>query len=471
MSNEKEVKEIPVKKTEKENKRKEQTGRGGMIETEPIAGTRDFIPKDMRLRNWLFGQWKEVARVFGFEEYDAPILEPEELYKRKAGEEITEQMYNFKEKSGLAVALRPEMTPTLARLILKQGKALIMPIKYFSIPQCWRYENTAKGRKREHFQWNMDIWGVKSVTAEAELLAAIVTFFERVSVTSKDVVIKISSRKILQSIVESLGISPDKFASCCVIVDKLDKLEKAKVVEELAKLEISEDVAISMIDVLATKNINDLKSKLKEEQQSCLGEIELLFSLAKSYGIDDWLQFDASIVRGLSYYTGVVFEAFCRDPKSDLKRAIVGGGRYDKILATYGAKTNIEACGFGFGDCVIIDLLEWLKKVPTFDTRVDDLIVMFDEDLRGDAITVATKLRKIGRSVDMILPMKEGNNRRIKLDSAYSYADRLGVTRVILIAPEEWKNKQVRVKYLKESKGKNEKSENEVTIDLEKLFQ
>jgi len=168
------------------------------LDLQPPKGTRDFYPEEMRLRNWLFGHWKEVARIYGFEEYDSPVLESEALYIRKAGEEVTQQLYNFEDKGGRRVALRPEMTPSLARMVMAKGKGLTLPVKWFSLPQCWRYERMTRGRRREHFQWNMDMWGVSGVEAEAELLGAITTFFSRVGVTSKDVGIKINSRAVLQ---------------------------------------------------------------------------------------------------------------------------------------------------------------------------------------------------------------------------------------------------------------------------------
>lgn len=169
----------------------------------PPRGTRDFFPADMRLRNWLFGHFREVSRIFGFEEYDAPIVESEELYARKAGEEIVQQLYSFSDKGNRRLALRPEMTPSLARLILSKGGSLPLPVKWFSIPQCWRYERMTRGRRREHFQWNLDIFGVPDVTAEAELLAAVTTFFRRVGLGPEVVGIKVSSRRIWQSMTAS----------------------------------------------------------------------------------------------------------------------------------------------------------------------------------------------------------------------------------------------------------------------------
>jgi histidyl-tRNA synthetase len=330
-----------------------------------------------------------------------------------------------------------------------------------------------KGRKREHYQWNMDIWGIKHVTAEAELISSLVTFFQNIGMNSSQVQIKVSSRKILQIIIDSLNISNDKFAQCCVIVDKLDKLTNEEVIEQLLKIEVEEKAAKEMISILSVKSIDELEQQLKSNNDA-IKELKTFFDLIESYGIKDWVKFDASIVRGLSYYTGIVFEAFPTEEiqkKSGLKRAICGGGRYDKILSIYKAKQDIEACGFGFGDCVIIELLSYLKLIPDFKKRnVQDIVVPFDESFRGVAIEVLTKLRMTKRTADIILGMKEGNNKRINLNQAYSYADRIGASRVILIAPDEWKEKKVRVKFLKESTGKDDQSSNEITISLEDLL-
>lgn len=439
-------KATPNNSNEGANKKKGGKVKAGVIDVEPIKGTRDFPPEEMRIRNWLFNHWKAVAKSFAFEEFDAPILESEDLYKRKAGEEITEQMYNFKDKSDTPVALRPEMTPSLARLVLQKGKALLLPIRWFSIPQCWRYETTIRGRKREHFQWNMDIFGVKEVSAEAELLSAITTFFENVGFTAKDIVIKVSSRKVLQTILESFGITGDKFAPTCIIVDKLDKLEKEDVFKQLAALDISMETAEKIINVMSVKDIDGIVNIIGSDN-AAVKELQQLFDLAKAYGYYDYLQFDASVVRGLAYYTGVVFESV--DRTGGIPRAICGGGRYDRLLSTYGAKQDIPACGFGFGDCVIKELLKDKGLLPELNADVDDVVVAFDEALRPAATMVATKLRKQGRSVDMILEKK-------KITWCFSYADRVLADRVIMVAPEEWKNGLVRVKKLRREGGVNE---------------
>ncbi|KAL6043355.1 histidine--tRNA ligase [Balamuthia mandrillaris] len=433
----------------------------GLINVNPIAGARDFPPEEMIYRNWLFGEWREVARIFGFAEYDAPILEYEDLYKRKAGEEITQQMYNFVDKGEQAVALRPEMTPSLARIVLQKDKSLLMPIKWFSIPQCWRFETTSLVRKREHFQWNMDILGVAQVSAEAELLGALVTFFKRVGLTSNDIGIKVSSRKVVQSVLDKLGVKGDKFAKTCVIVDKLDKLEREEVIVQLAALEIPKEIADQIIDSLTVKNLDDLAASLGEKHIA-VKELRELFALAEAYGCADWIQFDASVIRGLAYYTGIVFEGF--DKTGAVPRAICGGGRYDRLLSTYGAKEDRPACGFGFGDCVIMEILKDRKLLPQLAPKVEDIVLAFNEELRPVAIQVATKLRAKGRSVDIVL----GKNKKLKW--AYSYADRLGADRVFLVAPDEWKDRLIRIKNLRDgSRNEDEKDTNQENIAFDEL--
>jgi len=206
------------------------------MDLNPPKGTRDFFPEDQRLRNWLFGKWKNIADRYGFEEYDAPVLETEELFIRKAGEEVTQQLYNFEDKGGRRLALRPEMTPSLARMVLSRKGGLSFPLKWYAIPQCWRYERMTRGRRREHYQWNMDIWGVQGVEAEAELLSAIVTSFQEMGITATDVGLKINSRKILTGLMSSLGVPEDKFAATCVLIDKLEKVPLDAIAGELETL-------------------------------------------------------------------------------------------------------------------------------------------------------------------------------------------------------------------------------------------
>ena len=365
--------------------------------TQGVRGTRDFYPEDMRLRNWLFDNFTIASLSHGFEEYDAPVLEHEELYTRKQGEEITKQLYNFQDKGNRNVSLRPEMTPSLARMVMAKAGSLPMPIKWFSIPQCWRYERTQRGRGREHYQWNIDIWGTTEISADAELISVLVTFFEEVGLTSGDIVIKISSRKVLEEVLGILGVKGNQFAQTCIIVDIMDKLPSEVIEKQLSELGHSSEVVSSIQSVLGIKDMESLKKSLKGKSVA-VSELNTLFDLIDSYGMSEWVEFDASIVRGLAYYTGSVFEAQDREGKF---RAICGGGRYDNLLSTLGGK-DLPATGFGFGDMVIMELLSDKGLVPELISGVDDIVLPLNNDLRGVAVKVASSLRSSDRTVDLV---------------------------------------------------------------------
>ena len=401
-----------------------------------VRGTRDFYPEDMRLRNWLFDNFTNASLLHGFEEYDAPVLEYEELYTRKQGEEITQQLYSFQDKGNRKVALRPEMTPSLARMVMARAGGLPMPIKWFSIPQCWRYERTQRGRGREHYQWNVDIWGTTEISADAELISVLVTFFEGIGLTAKDIVIRVSSRKVLEEVLGSLDMEGDIFAQTCIIVDKMDKLSSDVIEDQLSDLGHDSKVITTIQAVLGIKDMNSLQEALKDESVA-VSELNLLFDAIDSYGISEWVEFDASIVRGLAYYTGAVFEAHDRTGEF---RAICGGGRYDKLLSTLGGK-DLPATGFGFGDMVIMELLAEKNLIPELVSDIDDIVIPLNSDLRNAAVMVAASLRNSGRTVDLVLEDK-------KMKWAFKHAERIGAARLVLLAPDEWSRKMVKIKDL-----------------------
>jgi histidyl-tRNA synthetase len=390
----------------------------------------------MRLRNWLFDHFTNASLLHGFEEYDAPVLEYEELYTRKQGEEITQQLYNFQDKGNRKVALRPEMTPSLARMVMARAGGLPMPIKWFSIPQCWRYERTQRGRGREHYQWNVDIWGTTEISADAELISVLVTFFEGIGLTAKDIVIRVSSRKVLEEVLGSLGMRGDVFAQTCVIVDKMGKLSSDVIEEQLSGLGHDSEVITTIQSVLGIKDMNGLQEALKDESMA-VSELNFLFDAIDSYGISEWVEFDASIVRGLAYYTGAVFEAH---DKAGKFRAICGGGRYDKLLSTLGGK-DLPATGFGFGDMVIMELLAEKDLIPELVSDIDDTVIPLNSDLRNAAVMVAASLRNSGRTVDLVLEDK-------KMKWVFKHAERVGAKRLVLLAPDEWSRKMVKIKDL-----------------------
>jgi len=445
------------KKDEKDKKA------GAVISLDPPSGTRDFFPWDMRQQRWLFNKFREVASLYGFQEYDAPVLEHEELYKRKAGEEITQQMYNFTDKEGAQVTLRPEMTPSLARMVLSLMRAETgqmaaqLPLKWFSIPQCWRFETTQRGRKREHYQWNMDIVGVDGIAAEIELLSAICTFFESIGITSQDVGLKVNSRKVLGAVLKKAGVPDDRFAETCVIIDKQDKIGAEEVRKEMtSKVGLSEEVGKRITDATAAKTLEEFAELAGVGESPEVIELRKLFDLAKDYGYGDWLQFDASVVRGLAYYTGVVFEGFDR---KGILRAICGGGRYDRLLSLYGSPVQISCVGFGFGDCVVAELLKEKNVQPDLPQTVEYVVAAYNEDMRGPALSVARRLRLAGKSVDVLSdPAKQ-------VKKAFNYADRVGAVRVAFVAPGEWEKGMVRIKDLRNFGQDAPEKEKDVALD------
>ncbi|MBA3283645.1 MAG: histidine--tRNA ligase [Nitrosopumilus sp.] len=405
------------------------------------SGTRDFYPKDMLKRNWLFDQWTNISKKFGFQQYDGPILEHSNLYTRKGGDDILKEMYSFKDADGIEVCLRPEMTPTVARMAILELPKTVLPLKWFSIPQCWRFESTTRGRKREHFQWNVDIFGAEMIKSEIEILSMIVSFFKQIGLTDADITIKISNRMILQKMLTKMGIDPDKFEKAYNIIDKIKKVSHDELSNMLqSEIGINQESIDTIVKLTKVTNILDLALFLDKDDNTVY-EMVKIFELAKLSGIDTWLQFDASIVRGLSYYTGVVFEGFFKN--STLQRSICGGGRYDNLFQKYGYAKKVPAVGFGFGDIVTLEVLAELGKLPQFDSSVDYCIIAYTEDLYPNAVNIANRLRDKNKTVVQYMKC----NRKLK--AAFSYADRIGAKYAILVAPDEYKENKIVVKNLR----------------------
>jgi histidyl-tRNA synthetase len=415
----------------------------------------------MRLQRWLFDHFRAVGASCGFEEYDAPVLERQELYKRKAGEEITQQMYSFTDKEDTEVTLRPEMTPSLARMVLGRAQSHSLPLKWFSVPQCWRFETTQRGRKREHYQWNMDIIGCAGIAAEVELLSAIVQFFKAIGITHEDIGIKVNSRKVMASVLKAMGVTDDKFAPVCVVMDKMDKIGPEETKKELVATQgLDAETAEKIVSCLLCKSVDDLAALCGDGvDTSGVDELKRLFELAADYGFGDWLVFDASVVRGLAYYTGVVFEGF--DRAGEL-RAICGGGRYDRLLSLYGAVTEVPACGFGFGDCVVVELLKDKGILPNLPKRVDFVVAAFNESMQGAAMKTTALLRDGGAQVDLLLEPKK------KVANTFDYANRAGARYIVFVAPAEWEKGTVRVKDLRLGEETPDE-EKQIDVKLEDL--
>jgi histidyl-tRNA synthetase len=407
-----------------------------MIDLQPVKGTRDFFPDEMRLRNWLFEVWRNVSVQAGFEEYDTCVLEHEELYIRKAGDEISKQLYSFEDKGGRRLSLRPEMTPSLARLVLQHKKSLSFPIKWFSMPQCFRYERMTKGRRREHFQWNADIIGQAEIVAEAEILMLLISACELMGLSAKEIRVFINDRRILNSILCQISVPQEMHSEVLVIMDKRDKIS----IEALSKL--LQDIGMSTTQVdqlneyLLKSDLIELKKDLNDTQG--IDELQNLMDMMETAGFSDYLQFDISIVRGLSYYTGAVFEV---NSPAKQHRAICGGGRYDSLLSTYGGEI-VPAVGFGFGDVVVLDVLKDLERFPELPRKLDYTIIPFAREQVGTALNIAAILRQQGSTVDCNFSMK-------KMKKTLQQAGESGAAKAILLFPDELSENKVVIRDLR----------------------
>ena len=401
-----------------------------MIDLQPVKGTRDFFPDEMRMRNWLFQVWRSVSEQAGFEEYDTCVLEHEELYIRKAGDEISKQLYSFEDKGGRRLSLRPEMTPSLARLVLQRTKSLLFPIKWFSMPQCFRYERMTKGRRREHFQWNADIIGQPDMVAEAEILMLLISACGSMGLSAKDIRVFINDRRILNAILSQLNVTEKLHSAILVIMDKRDKVSPETLGTMLKDVGMTSSQVQHLNEYLTKTNLQKLKEELQHTEG--IDELQHLLQLMDTAGYSDYLQFDISIVRGLSYYTGAVFEINSPEKKH---RAICGGGRYDSLLSTYGGK-SVPAVGFGFGDVVVLDVLRELERFPELSRTLDYTIIPFDNEQVGIALKIANELRSKGAIVDCNFSMK-------KMKKSLHEANESGAKFAILLFPEELKQEKV----------------------------
>ena len=399
-------------------------------------GMRDFYPEDMVLRNTIFQAWATAARRFGFEQYDSCVVESLGLLKRKGGEEIQDQIYWFKDKSDRELALRAEMTPTLARMIVAKQNELVFPLKWFTIAQCFRYERMTRGRKREHYQWNLDIIGEPSVLAEAEVVMAAVSALNDLGLSSADVRVHVNSRAVLSDILAKLGIPRDHHAATFLALDKRGKIPD----EEIATLLTGEGLGPESIDAtVKILNLTTLEQVVEVlgERTPALEHFLGFFDIMKLYGAGDIVKFDISVIRGLGYYTGIVFEGF--DAGRSL-RAIFGGGRYDNLLGDLGGKP-MTAVGLGFGDVVIAELLAEKGKAPHPSAQKDLAISYMEDAQRETAVRIAKSLRDGGANVDVALHPEKPKH-------FFGRTGKAGFRRGIYIGPDDITKRSVRIKNL-----------------------
>jgi len=371
------------------------------MEIAALPGFRDFYPQEFAERAHVFAAWREVARRYAFTEYDGPPLEALELYTRKSGDEIVTQLYTFKDQGGRDITLRPEMTPTLARMVGARARALRLPVRWFSIPQLFRYERPQKGRLREHYQLNVDIVGEPAPVPDAELLALGLDIMRMLGLTDRDVEARVSDRRLLTAYLLTIGVPEQALAGAYAVIDKLARQSEAVSAEKLAATGVPQSAIAAVLrvpkvtfDEIATQLADAGRSN--EDTARCLAEFKAYLEHLDALGVGPFVRFDLSIVRGLAYYTGIVFELF--DKQGEF-RAICGGGRYDKLLASLGGP-DMPALGFGMGDVVLTELLRARGLLKSATTSLD-YWVAGEEGVSLDAIMrQATDLRSKGFSVE-----------------------------------------------------------------------
>jgi len=392
-----------------------------------LPGFRDFLPEDCAARNYIFARWREVARRYGFVEWEGPLLEPTELYKKKSGEEIVDQLFNFIDKGEREVALRPELTPTLARVVAAHEREFKKPLKWFSIGQFFRYEKQQRGRLREHFQLNCDIIDESDLAADIELVALCIDVLRTFGLTEKDFVVRISDREFWTDFLREKDVPADRWGEFLQAIDKFGREPREKTAEKLGKF---------AEPVFAT-----LKSGGKSEK------LDKLVDALRGRGLADFVAIDIGIVRGLAYYTGIVFEVFDRAGKF---RAVAGGGRYDNLVAQLSdGAVSMPALGFAMGDVVLGELIneiprarEAMQKAITSDRKIDIYIVIAKEERRADALTQIQQLRDRGFLVDYpLIPTKVARQ--------FQAAEEAGASVAVLYG-DEWP--QVKIKNMETAK-------------------
>jgi len=411
------------------------------MEFTPLPGFRDFFPEEAVRRDYIFQKWRQTALKYGFLPCDGPPLELTELYRRKSGDELLGQLYSFTDKGDRQVTLRPEATPSLARMIAHRGQSLPKPIKWFSIPQLFRYERQQRGRLREHYQFNCDIIGESGIESDVELIALLTDSLRAFGLTAADFRVRINDRSLVAELAIALGLKEEEHHNALfAAADKLLREPPEKIRGKLTEAGIQPAVADQALELFKLKNLREIAARFNSHPAVCerVMVLQHLFGMLEAIGLKDYVEFDFTVVRGLAYYTGVVFEAFDR---RGTFRAISGGGRYDQLFKRVG-EVDLPALGFGMGDVVLGEILSernlWpAKLLPSPDV----FMVLIDKALLIPSLFLAHQLREKGWSVDHALSAT-AVNRQFKM------ASQRGARIAVVMGPEEWKRGAVKLKNL-----------------------
>lgn len=404
------------------------------LSTQPYKGTRDFYPEDKRIQKWMFNEMRRVLELYGYEEYDASILEPYELFASKTSEEIiNDQIYDFEDRGGRRIVLRPEMTPSVSRMVAAKRNELAYPLRWYSIPNLWRYERPQKGRLREHWQLNVDLFGASGIYADSEIVTIADALMQNFGASRDTYVIKYNSRKLIQCILEEyFKLDNNQIKSVIRLTDRIHKMETSHFKEQLANM-VPSGIVDELITIIRSSSLNDIPDKIGNETLEYLKQID---AKLRSYGITN-LRFDMTLMRGFDYYTDFVFEIFDTNPSNN--RSMFGGGRYDNLLSLFGAEP-IPTIGFGFGDVTLRIFLEDNNLIPMLKSEIDLYAVMLSQDELAQKIVEELRFNGIKIAVDFSTR---------KLDKCIKTAEKKQIDYVLFIGTDELKAGKYTIKNIK----------------------
>lgn len=392
-----------------------------------IRGARDLYPQELATRNFIFNTWRSVAKSFGYEEIDGPILESFDLFAAKSGEElVNQQMYTLEDRDGKKLGVRPELTPTYSRMIANKQGELTFPLRWTMFGNVWRYEKPQSGRSRDFWQWEVNTVGGDETITDAEILALMVTALQKLNITSQEVVIRINDRRYIQQKLSELGVSGELYPKVLRIIDRKEKIDSDEFDDSLSELGLNSDQVLRINELLSSTDISSSEN------------LTALFKALDAYGVKDYVKFDPTIVRGLTYYTGTVFECFAK--VGELKRSIFGGGRFNDLIETFGGG-KVGAVGFAISDVVIMELLKQLNKLPVVKpvpTQV--LATIFSPQFSSSSISFCSKLRDAGVNTELY------PDPGAKLEKQLKYANKKGIPFVAILGENEIRDSKVTLK-------------------------
>ncbi|MBI2592534.1 histidine--tRNA ligase [Candidatus Saccharibacteria bacterium] len=413
-----------------------------VLSTQPYKGTRDFYPQDKRLQKWMFDKMREVVESFGYQEYDAPVLEPIDIFLAKTGEEIIdEQLYSFEDRGGRQVAIRPEMTPSVSRMVAARRQELAYPLRWYSIPNLWRYERPQRGRLREHWQLNVDIFGVADISADHEIILVADSILRAFNAPNGSYEIRISSRQLVDYFFRNiLQLSDQQYHDASKLIDRWHKIEIPDFETQLKEI-VDGRGQERLLKLIRTRNLDDLLSEVKGHDS--VTELKKLMSLLKKSGVEA-ATFDFSVIRGMDYYDDIIFEVFDTSPQNN--RSMFGGGRYDGLVGAFGVEP-VPTVGFGMGDVTLQNFLELHKLLPKLKSETDAVVILI-----GGVYDAAQKVLSTMRAKGLRIAV-DGTDR--KLDAKIKNAAKSGMKYAIFIGEQEIKTGKFKLKNLESGDEKN----------------